>query len=280
MKLVWALPCVVACTCIAGASFAQNANQNVYYGAEDLQYVQTLPAPMQQAPAPVLQPAPVAVQPIAASNPYAMLPPAYEDGNFVMTQKEQELFQKERDLLRAQQELYEREKKLASREAEFINRSKALDYKERSIQEGRSYAPVYPQRPAYAPTREFVPTAYNDAGFGDFAYPNAPVMKKPCPKKAPYADPMYGNSDVMIEDTMEYSSVSQPTEAVPSVPEFVIMQHPIQRDLVRCPSSDDVCLQSYERLGYVRSVNLSRYAAQDEVNTSAQWGENSAPTRW
>ena len=82
----------------------------------------------------------------------------------------------------------------------------------------------------------------------------------------------------MIEDTVVYSSVSEPSGFEPAQPGYAIMQHPVQRDLVRCPVSDDVCLQSYERLGYVRSANLSQYATQDDANAYGQWS-NSVP-RW
>ena len=221
MKLLWVLPCLAVCACMQGGTSDAVAQTQPGYGYEGA-YAQSQYVPQQNA------------------NPYAMEPPAYEDSNFVMNQKEQELLQKERDLLRAQQELYDREKKLASREAEFITRSKALDYKEQNIQTGRAYAPTYQPRPAYAPAREFVPSA-----------------------------PMSG--DVMIEDTLVYSSVSQPTGFEHAAPTFVIMQHPIQRDLVRCPAADDVCLQSYERLGYVRSANLSRMTVQEDVNAAKRW---------
>ena len=238
MKLLWVLPCLAVCACVqSGASDAQA--QDAYYGNNydayaDQQYVATSYAQ------------PAAQQ--TAANPYAMKPAAYEDNNFIINQKEQELLQKESDLLHAQQELYEREKKLASREAEFINRSKALDYKEQNINAGRAYAPTYQARPAYAPAREVTSS-------------------------------VRGN-DVMIEDTVVYTSVSQPSVMEPAQPGFIILQHPIQRDLVRCPASDDVCVQSYERLGYIRSANLSRFAAQDESNTSGQWRENNSIPRW
>ena len=222
MKILWVLPCLVVCACMqSGTSEAVYQTQQVY--EYENPYAQQQYAPAQEA------------------NPYAMQPPAYEDTNFVINQKEQELLQKEKDLLHAQQELYDREKKLASREAEFINRSKALDYKEQSIQSGRAYAPTYQPRPAYAPAREFIPS-----------------------------EPTQGR-DVMIEDTLVYSSVSQPIDFEAGQPNFIIMQHPIQRDLVRCPATDDVCLQAYERLGYVRSANLSRFTTQDEINAVKRW---------
>lgn len=243
MKLLWILPCLAVCACVQGG--ASDAQAQDTYGNFEGGYAQA-----QYAAQPAQQ----------VANPYAMEPPAYENGNFVISQKEQELFQKERDLLRAQQELYEREKKLASREAEFINRSKALDYKEQTIQSGRSYAPMYQPRPAYQPAPVYQPTM-------------------PVYQPAPAYQPTRGG-DVMIEDTVVYSSVSQPAGFEPTQPGYIIMQHPIQRDLVRCPASDDVCMQSYERLGYVRSANLSRYTTQDETNTSGQWRENNSVPRW
>ena len=290
MKLLWILPCLAVCACVQnGASEAQAQGA---YGGYNAGYA---------------EPQPVMTQQVA--NPYVMQPPAYENGNFVIAQKEQELFQKEKDLLHAQQELYEREKKLASREAEFINRSKALDYKEQNIQSGRSYAPTY-QQPAYAPAYAPAPVptpapapapvaepvpAYVPAPAYAPAAPVAPAAAATpaytAPAPAPTcpfakaaqayanAQPVRGN-DVMIEDTLVYSSVSQPSAFEPVQPGFIILQHPIQRDLTRCPASDDVCVQSYERLGYVRSANLSRYTTQDEVTPSGQWRENGSVPRW
>ena len=208
---------------------------------------------MNYAPTPTMQEETVSV------NPYALEPPAYEQSeNKALKQKEDELFQKERFLMESQQELYEREKKLADREAEFINRSKALDYKEKHIMEGRSYTPATAPQPVYVPT--------------------------PKPVPVPVVQPQV----FVAEETEAYTSQSEPSFYEPADTGFIIMQHPIQRDLVRCPVTDDVCLQSYERLGYIRSKNLSRFTAQDELdtagtyptNTAGQWRENNSIPRW
>ena len=213
--------------------------------------------------------APVEVASAVSANPYALEPPAYEQNeNQALKQKEDELFQKEKFLLESQQELYEREKKLASREAEFINRSKALDYKEQSIVNGHSYAPMVPPVPVYHSASVQQPV---------IAPVVQPVAARPLPPEP-----------VAVEESIVFNAVSEPASYEVADAGFIIMQHPIQRDLVRCPVSDDVCLQSYERLGYVRSNNLSRFTVQDELNTAGtyptnavgQWRENNSVPRW
>lgn len=209
------------------------------------------------------EPVPAITETAFVANPYALEPPAYEqEENQALKQKEEELFQKEKFLLESQQELYEREKKLANREAEFINRSKALDYKEQNIVHGRSYAPIS------VPAPQPIPVYYA-----------APVVQ-------PVAVPPPPVQTAVVEETIAFASVSEPASYEPTDAGYIIMQHPIQRDLVRCPVTDDVCLQSYERLGYVRSNNLSRFAAQDDektakpANTVGQWRENNSIPRW
>ena len=253
MKFLLVLTCLALCACVNSSPAEAEYHQNAYSSET---YVQTAGAPAAYADS--YAQAPVEVSAPVSANPYALKAPAYE-------QKEEELFQKERFLLESQQELYEREKKLAEREAAFINRSKALDYKEQSINQGRYYAPV-----------------------------SAPVYYAPMPAPAPVPVPVAPRpvtvQSTYVEETIKYNSASQPAgyEAVDAG--YIIMQHPVQRDLVRCPVTDDVCLQSYERLGYVRSNNLSGYAVQEEVkvapakaqpsNTAGQWRENSSIPRW
>ncbi len=288
MKLLWILPCLAICAC------AGKNNAEAYYDSAAQQPV------VQQAPAAYAAP-----QSGTNANPYALQPAAYEDNNFALNQKENELFQKEKNLLSAQQELYEREKKLATREADFINRSKALDYKEQSIQEGRLYAPVSsgaaPQQPAmmqpaaqpymapvYQPQPQPQPQPQRPYYGTEPQAVNSPSAL-PVGQYNPYSAPVAQEDEIFMEDTTVYNSVSEPVGAFEAAQTgFIIMQHPIQRDLVRCPASDDVCLQSYERLGYVRSANLSRFTAQDELNTagtypantSGQWRENNSIPRW
>ena len=295
MKILWVIPCLALCACMnnnksADDSYVMDSYQETQYQSATYQdpYQQNggyQDAGYQNAPA---YEAPVASVPATSTqttnaNPYAMDPPVYEqETNLALTQKEQELFQKEKNLLDGQQELYEREKKLADREAAFISRSKALDYKEQNIMAGRSYAPTAPV---------------------EYAMPAAPVaVPTPVPARVYYADPTPAYAPVaarpltnsietdftVSEEVIDFNAASTPAKYEADKSGFIIMQHPIQRDLIRCPVTDDVCLESYERLGYVRSSNLSRFTAQDELNTAGtypantagQWRENNSVPRW
>ena len=287
MKFLGIFACLLLCACNNNGR-----HDDAYRGYEDSYQPQTYAAPVaiQQPvyaePAPVAQP--VYSEPVVAqqANPYALEPPAYEQSfNLALTQKEEELFQKEKNLMDAQQELYEREKKLADREAAFIDRSKALDYKEKSILSGRSYAPTsvngYGRAPAPAPIAQPAP---------------APVPAKvyrvepPAPYASRQPQPYFqGASDCGEEENvLDLNNYSEPADYQPIQGGYIILQHPIQRDLVRCPVTDDVCMEAYERLGYVRAENLSRFTAQDELNTAGtyptnangQWRENNTIPRW
>lgn len=248
MKFVWIIPCLALCACM-----------NNRQPADDISYQNQV----------AYVPPAVMTETTVVANPYALEPPAYEQNeNQALKQKEEELFQKEKFLLESQQELYEREKKLASREAEFINRSKALDYKEQSIVQGLSYAPMMAPAPQPMPQPVYYVTP---------VVQQMPPMPQPVPAQT-----------TVVEETVTFASVSEPATYEQTEAGYIIMQHPIQRDLVRCPVTDDVCLQSYERLGYVRSNNLSRFATQEETNTKptqpansvGQWRENNSVPRW
>ena len=250
MKFVWIVPCLALCACVNNGRMPDDAYNQAY------------------------APAPVVTEAAIVTNPYALEPAAYEiNENIALKQKEDELFQKEKFLLESQQELYEREKKLASREAEFINRSKALDYKEQNIVQGRSYAPMTTPVPQPVPAMAPTPVYY----IAPAVHPVTPVAPIP-PAPA---------ETIIEEETVVFNAVSEPAYYEPTDVGYIIMQHPIQRDLVRCPVTDDVCLQSYERLGYIRSNNLSGFASQENVdidvhptNTAGQWRENSSIPRW
>ena len=196
-----------------------------------------------QPQAPAEQPAPE-----VRKNPYALDKiPAYDDSKFVYEEKEKQLFRMESDLLNAQQELYDRERQLANREAEFLSKSKALYQKEKMLDErAESLSQAVPERP-FMPER--------------FEHKRPMVVSKPSLR--PIAE----------KNVAHYRYQSQPagemTEYKTSS-SIVILEHPIQRDLVRCAITDDTCLRSYERLGYIRSNNLSDYSTPDEPFESEQ----------
>lgn len=365
MKLLWTIPCLALCACMADkpaeATPYQPSEPAAYnyeaspYATETVAVQTTVPvqqnyydpangyaAPAQDYAAPAQNVAQNAPQ--QSSNPYAMQPPVYENtSNYAWQQKENELMLKERNLIAGQQELYDRERKLADREAAFITRSKALDYKEQNIMAGKAYAPIipmgatpvamapidatqpvyttqalpaYPVMPAQAQTQSAQPAASVAAPapmpapaptvqiLPVVALPSIAQQAPQAPAPVPVA-----RVDYFSETTQEIEPAFMPVDKKPcnkakeaqnrydsmvkpvymqeeENSTFIILQHPIQRDLVRCPASDDVCLESYERLGYVRSNNLSRFTEQDRLpadtpsSVAGQWRENSSSPRW
>jgi len=302
VKFVLIFSCLILCSCI------NNGRHNDTYRGYEEQPYQPYAAPVAvqvqqpvytasvvQQPVyaePVAAPQPAyaepAPQPEVAANPYALEPPAYEKTiNLALTQKEEELFQKEKYLMDAQQELYEREKKLADREAAFIGRSKALDYKEKNIEKGRYYAPIgpldrAPARPAVAP----LPPAPPALAPARVRRVEPPVQYENYQQQS-YAAPAQTEYEEE-ESYVDLNGFSDPVANDDAQSGYIILQHPIQRDLVRCPVTDDVCLESYERMGYVRAANLSRFTAQDELDiggsypagVNGQWRENNNIPRW
>lgn len=204
-------------------------------------YMYGQPQPQPQQTIEVVEEAPVVHE-----NPYALKKaPAYDDSRFVYDEKEKQLFRMESDLMNAQQELYDRERQLANREAEFLAKSKSLYQKEKMLEErAQSISVAAPVR--YVP--ESRPVLVSPP-----AYPEAPV---PMPPKG--AERRYH---------------SRPAGTVTKInSSVIIMEHPIQRDLVRCSASDDTCLRSYERLGYVRSP-VSNYSTPDDVAAVEEQGK-------
>ena len=193
------------------------------------------------------QPAPAAVEeaPTVRENPYALKKgPAYDDSKFVYEEKEKQLFRMESDLLNAQQELYDRERQLANREAEFLSKSKSLYQKEKMLNEREESLSRAVPAPA-APEKNYEPQPRPRP-----MVISAPVLR-PLPEKK--VNP-YRNQSRPADIATDYNTSSP----------VIILEHPIQRDLVRCAVTDDTCLHSYERLGYIRSDELSDYSTPDE----------------
>ncbi len=206
---------------------------------------------------------------------YGMQPPAYEQSNWSIQQKEQEIFAKEKALLSAQDDLYRREKMLADKEAEFVTKSKALSYKEEML-----------NRPAYQMSQSRPPIVQSQ-GRREIVttYQPTVIMDEPTAYATNTVTPQPQYQPVVTNTEVRPAYASEPQDFTPSTNGFIIMQHPVQRDLVRCPVTDDVCLASYERLGYVRAQNLSRFTAQDEIAAetdypAGKWGDNNVVPRW
>lgn len=203
-------------------------------------YMYQQPQPQQEV---VVEPTPVA--PAVRENPYALKQaPAYDDSKYVYEEKEKQLFRMESDLLNAQQELYDRERQLANREAEFLAKSKSLYQKEKMLEErAQSISSAAPVRYVPEPKPILVSPSYPEP---------APVPMPPKGAKRHHSRPA--------------GTVTKINSSV------IIMEHPIQRDLVRCSASDDTCLRSYERLGYVRSP-VSNYSTPDDVAAVEEQGK-------
>lgn len=106
---------------------------------------------------------------------------------------------------------------------------------------------------------------------------------------------------VSSSDTTETVIVSQPISDVSTDTEFiasdsliplsdplmtVVLQHPQNRDLVKCGATDTTCLQQYEQQGYVRLRNAPRFAGFKELPTESdypqgsQWRDSNNIPRW
>lgn len=65
----------------------------------------------------------------------------------------------------------------------------------------------------------------------------------------------------------------------------VVLQHPQGRDLVRCLNTDLMCIQSYEKLGYVQLRYTPHFSGSKDVEVSSdypvrQWRSNNNIPRW
>jgi len=230
------------------------------------QQVQAQPQPQPQLQEQVVQPEDmievVDEVTVLHENPYALKKgPAYDDSRFVYDEKEKQLFRMESDLLNAQQELYDRERQLANREAEFLAKSKSLYQKEKMLEErAQSLSTAAPARYVPEPRLEeprFVEQRQRPIlTSAPASYPAPTVAPEPPCKKS-----KRGHRSQPATGTVTKINSS-----------VIIMEHPIQRDLVRCSVSDDTCLRSYERLGYVRSP-VSNYSTPDDVAAVEEQGK-------
>lgn len=66
---------------------------------------------------------------------------------------------------------------------------------------------------------------------------------------------------------------------------IVIMQHPSNRDLVKCGNSDNQCVLSYQSAGYVQLRNAPHFAGHNDVPSDSdyptrRWRDNNDIPRW
>lgn len=81
----------------------------------------------------------------------------------------------------------------------------------------------------------------------------------------------------------------QPAPVVlPTVTEevsLVVLQHPLNRDLVKCVGTDQSCIATYEQQGYVQLFNTPQFAGSKDVQSeqdypAERWRENNNIPRW
>ena len=126
-------------------------------------------------------------------------------------------------------------------------------------------------------------------------------------KETPYPDPMYKNprSTYNLEipytttescpyshtcyrekGTMEqlpiYQPALHPTGDNPMEPAFVVMQHSLQGNFIRCPINNASCIYQAEQQGYVKSHELPYMANQGTPQgyPGGRWQYQESVPRW
>ena len=64
-----------------------------------------------------------------------------------------------------------------------------------------------------------------------------------------------------------------------------MLQHPVQRDLVRCRLCDTVCILNYEKRGYEQLRYVPQFAGVKDVPSDSdyptkKWRNNNSIPRW
>lgn len=82
-------------------------------------------------------------------------------------------------------------------------------------------------------------------------------------------------------------TIQQPQEgmALSENTTIIILQHPTNRDLVKCSFNNTTCLSSYEAQGYVQLRNAPHFAGYNDVPAesdypSRRWRDNNNIPRW
>lgn len=117
-------------------------------------------------------------------------------------------------------------------------------------------------------------------------YMPAPMMTAPTysyQQPAQFQQPMAGYQMQETQTTTVVGNGSDTTLAEDS--SVVIMQHPANRDLVKCGNSDNQCLLSYQSAGYVQLRNAPHFAGHNDIPSDSdyptrRWRDNNDIPRW
>lgn len=141
-----------------------------------------------------------------------------------------------------------------------------------------AYQPATPMmaQPTYGVQTTFTPTFQRDSVTADaFSY-TAPVPQNASPES------FSSSSNSVISEEVPAYNVLPTSDPLMSV----VLQHPENRDLVKCNASDAGCLQQYEGQGYIRLRNAPRFAGFKELPSESdypqgsQWRDSNNIPRW
>lgn len=120
------------------------------------------------------------------------------------------------------------------------------------------------QNTAFQPAQETFPQAIQQ--------PTQPVLQQ-----QPSADYLLPKEDVYPTQPSVIEAPIQPSDQI------VILQHPVQRDLVKCSFADLRCISGYELQGYVQLSRTPMVPVSVEQNydvLDGKWSNSSNVPRW
>lgn len=162
----------------------------------------------------------------------------------------------------------------------------------------------------YLPAEQIMPSSYSEPTTEQISYLPVDQVIYTQPKEYfyPSIQPTEPVPYTITDETIAYTEKADSSIEVPTQPVFdpvstvtpetqvslpasdplmaIVLQHPENRDLVKCSASDSACLQQYEQQGYVRLRNAPRFASFKELPTESdypqgsQWRDSNNIPRW
>lgn len=113
-----------------------------------------------------------------------------------------------------------------------------------------------------------------------YTYGTAPVMQQQTPQQ-----PAMMMQNTQMTQTVQTTQNGGMETTVTEDASVIIMQHPSNRDLVKCAGGDDQCVLSYQSQGYVQLKNAPHFAGYNDVPSDSdyptrRWRDNNDIPRW
>lgn len=107
------------------------------------------------------------------------------------------------------------------------------------------------------------------------------TVQQPQMMPAQIQQPMMAPQQQMVNAGM----VAPTNQSLAGNGSLIILQHPVNRDLVKCEFGDSSCLSMYETQGYVQLRNAPHFAGYNDVPSDSdyparRWRENNNIPRW